>query len=133
MSTSDQNTTTPTHLITKLTYLYTNLTEVLNKLIVSMTSHAETITTTLSAQDGTEEVYNIPSIGYLYNEVNLLTKQIESLVNLNNDTLSLRYTDGSVKNFEMQKMSALIDELEDFAENNVQLPEEFRVKNNWFF
>jgi len=124
---------TPTHLITKLTYLYSNLQELLNKLVVSMSSYSETVTTTLQATDGTPEIYNIPSLGYLFNEVEILTKQMESLINLNNDTLSLKYTDGSIKNFEMKKLSALIDELEEFAEVDLPLPEEFRIKNNWFF
>ena len=120
-------------LLAKLTLLHSNLTEFMNKFAQSLTSYSNYTEVIQQAEDGSTSTIKIPSMGYMGMQVTALNNQIETLVSANDKELILKYTDGSVRSFEMKALSTLIDTLESIKDAQFTIPSEFRVKNNWFF
>ena len=119
--------------LTKLNVLYNNLTEFYNKFAEAMNSNAETVTANQIAADGTTSKITIPSIGYYTTQVRTLNQQIDSMLYANNNEIALQFQDGSVKKFEMQPLSQLVQTLESVDGMSFAAPTDFRTKANWFF
>lgn len=117
----------------KLHILYSNMQEFLNKVSISLTSTDDYIDVNYQNLDGTTSTTKIPGLGYMKSEITAINNEMDSLINANDETITLRYKDGSVKNFEMKRLSALIDDLESIQDRSFNVPSDFRVKNNWFF
>lgn len=117
----------------KLNLLYSNMTEFLSKFSESLTSSKDYIDVTSYDTDGTTSSTTIPSVGAMKGDINALNSQMESLIYNNDDTISLKFTDGTVRSFEMKKISELVNDLEAIENETFDTPVSFRVKNNWFF
>lgn len=118
----------------KLNVLYTNMNEFLTKLSESMTTNGDTVKVKFTDPE-TDEVSEtvIPSVGSLNGKITAVGNQVRSLLNANEDTVSLEYQDGSVRSFSMDKVSELVDSLEEIENEEFQVPTSFKIKNNWFF
>jgi hypothetical protein len=55
------------------------------------------------------------------------------MVYANNNEISLQFEDGSVKKFEMQQLSQLVQTLESVQDMSFPVPSEVLTKTNWFF
>ena len=119
--------------LARLNMLYSNLLEFSSKFAEAMNSSAETVTAYQLDSAGTISELVIPSIGYYTSEVKTLQQQFESMLYANNNEIALQFTDGSVKKFDMQQMSQLVQTLESVADMSFPVPTDFRTKTNWFF
>lgn len=117
----------------RLNLLYSNMVEFLNKFSESTTTSKDIIEVDYWTSDGTKNTSEIPSVGSMKADITALNKQIQSLISVNDDTLALEFEDGSVKKFDMKKLSQLVDDLESIEDESFTVPTSFRVKNNWFF
>ena len=128
-----ENKETLAQFLAKLNILYNNLLEFYNKFGEAMNSNAESVTTYQLTDAGNIEEMKIPSIGYYTTTVRALQQQIESLIYANDNEIALQYQDGSVKRFNMQQMSSLVQTLESVSNMSFPVPTDFRTKTNWFF
>jgi hypothetical protein len=119
--------------LAKLNTLYNNLLEFYNKFAEAMNSTAETVTAYQLNSEGEIEEMQIPSIGYYTTQVRTIKSQIDSMISANNNEISLKFEDGSVKKFEMQQLSQLVQTLESVGTMSFTPPSDFRTKTNWFF
>ena len=123
----------PSQILSKLVTLYNTLNEFLVKFSQSTTAYYSTTPVQWQDDEGLSQTINIPSLGYINSEVTQLKQQIESLISVNGDKISLSFTDGTVRTFDMRKVSQLVESIESIKDSSFAVPAEFRVKNNWFF
>ena len=119
--------------LAKLNNLYNNLLEFYNKFGESMSSNLESVTTYQLTSDGSISTMQIPSIGYYISEVKTLNQQINAMLYANDNQIALQFQDGSVKKFEMQQLSQLVQTLESVENMSFTAPTDFKTKTNWFF
>lgn len=119
--------------LAKLNTLYNNLLEFYNKFAEAMNSTAETVTAYQLNSAGEIEEIQIPSIGYYTSQVRTIQSQINSMISANSNEIALKFDDGSVKKFEMQQLSQLVQTLESVGTMSFTPPTDFRTKTNWFF
>jgi len=125
---------TQSQLMANLVLIYDSLQEILTKFaLASNTSYAQNVTAQWYGNDGQVESMNIPSLGYIKTDIKNLHDTIETLINDNDDKLSLEYADGSVRSFEMRKISELLDILNSTKDVSFENPSEFKAKTNWMF
>lgn len=120
-------------LIARLNTLYSNMLEIYNKFAEAMSATTESVTAFTVAEDGTVNSVSIPAIGYYAAQVRAVNSTIESLVYANDDEIALRFSDNSVKRFEMLPLSNTVSALESVSDMSFDVPADFRTKNNWFF
>ena len=119
--------------LANLNILYGNLLEFYNKFAEAINSNAETVTARQISNEGTVSEIDIPSIGYYTTQVRALAQQIDAMLYANNNEIALQFQDGSVKKFEMQQLSQLVQTLESIDGTSFTVPTDFRTKTNWFF
>jgi len=127
------NSTSQSQLMANMVILYGALQEYLLKFSQSTTSYSDYTSFEWYDINGTEQSMNIPSIGHIKSDIESVKDQLESLISNNDDKITLRYKDGTIKSFEMQKISHLIDTLNGIQTTEFEVPIEFRAKNNWMF
>ena len=125
--------TSQSQLMANMVILYGALQEYLLKFSQSTTSYSDYTTVEWYDIDGVQQSMNIPSIGHIKSDIEGVKDQLESLISNNDDKITLRYKDGTVKSFEMQKISQLIDTLNGINSTQFDVPGEFKAKNNWMF
>ena len=124
----DQN-----QLMAELITLYGALHEYLIKFSQSTTSYSDYTEFDWYDTDGNLNNMKIPSIGNIKSDINEIKDQLESLIHNNDDNISLRYKDGSIRSFEMKKISKILDTINQINETEFIVPSEFKAKNNWMF
>lgn len=120
-------------LMSNLVSLYASLQEFLVKFSQSTTSYSDYTNVNWLDINGNNQTISIPSLGFMKSDIDVLRKQLETLISNNGDTITLKYNDGTVKSFDMQKVSTLIDTLNSVGDAQFTIPNEFRAKSNWFF
>lgn len=125
---------TQSQLLSSLVTLYQALQEYLLKFSQSSdTDFSESTSFTWADATGDTHTMNIPSIGYIKSDITNIKDQLESLISNNDDTITLKYKDGTVKSFEMQKISKLVDILNNTGKVQFNVPSQLKYKNNWMF
>ena len=124
---------TQSQLMSNLVTIYGSLQEFLVKLSQSTTSFSDYTAVDWIDQNGNAQTINIPSLGFMKSDIDILKSQLETLISNNGDSIVLQYNDGTVKSFDMVKISSLIDTLNSVDGSQFTIPSEFRAKSNWFF
>lgn len=121
-------------LLSSLVMLYQSLQEYLLKFSqASNVDFMEDTSFTWVGSNGEENTMTIPSIGYIKSDITSIKDQLESLISNNDDIISLKYKDGTVRSFEMKKVSQLIDALNGVSDTSFSIPQTIKYKNNWMF
>jgi hypothetical protein len=96
-------------------------------------SKSENVSVTQTKDDGSTYTINVPSFGYLKGKIDDINTRFDTLLSTNSDVIGIKSSTGDVRKFELKKTSQLLEELESIQTASVAVPNEFRVKNNWFF
>jgi len=96
-------------------------------------SRSENVSVSQTKSDGTKFSINVPSFGYLKGKIDDINTNFDTLLSTNTDVIGIKSANGDVRKFELKKTSALITDLENIKNLAITVPNEFRVKNNWFF
>jgi len=96
-------------------------------------SKSENVNVTQTKDDGTTYSISVPSFGYLKGKIEDINTRFDTLLSTNADVVGIKSSSGDVRKFELKKTSQLIKELEAIQNATINVPTEFRVKNNWFF
>ena len=111
-------------LLSSLVMLYQSLQEYLLKFSqASNVDFMEDTSFTWVGSNGEENTMTIPSIGYIKSDITSIKDQLESLISNNDDIISLKYKDGTVRSFEMKKVSQLIDALNGVSDTSFSIPQ----------
>jgi len=113
--------------------LYGALQEFLLKFSQSTTSYSDYTNVEWYDTKGVKQSMQIPSIGFIKSDIDDIKDQFESLISNNDDKIQLKYKDGTVKSFEMKKISTLVDSLNKIEDTSFIVPDSFRSKGNWMF
>jgi hypothetical protein len=122
-----------TDFMQKLMILYSNMNEFLNKFSTSVVSTKDYIDVNFTTIDGTTSTTSIPTVGHMKADVVALRAQIESMINVNDNTIGIKFSDGTTRTFNMSKLSSIVNSLESISGTTFDSPTTFRIKNNWFF
>lgn len=96
-------------------------------------SNSENVSIDQRQPDGTSTIISVPSFGYLKGKVEEIDNNFNTLISANGDVVGLRSANGDVRKFQLKKTSQLITELETASTRPLNVPNSFKVKNNWFF
>ncbi len=96
-------------------------------------SKSENVNVTQTKDDGTTYSISVPSFGYLKGKIEDINTRFDTLLSTNADVVGIKSSSGDVRKFGLKKTSQLITELEAIQNATINVPTEFRVKNNWFF
>jgi len=117
----------------QLAILQKNIISFFQKLNSSLISSNETVSVDYTKDDGTTATLDIPSFGYLKDQVSNLNNKIEELININDNSIGLQFQDGTVRKFKVDSVNQVIKDLEKLQDSTFSIPTDFRIKNNWFF
>jgi hypothetical protein len=115
-------------LLAQFLRLQKNSLEMMSKVSEATTSSRDTIDVNMVDENGQEKVIQIPSFGFIKSELNRLEENQKQLAGLGDNTATLRMPDGSHK--KIFESSILRDPAQI---GSLQVPGEFKIKNNWFF
>jgi hypothetical protein len=110
-----------------------NLEEALDKLSKMYSSEQESLEVEVEQQDGSIKTYQIPTISHLNGKVDDVNNMLTSLIKANENEIGIELNNGSVKKFSMQNISEIVSDLNQIQSQSLSIPEDFKVKNNWFF
>lgn len=110
-----------------------NMNNFLYSLEKILQSKSENVDITQMTEDGSKFTINVPSFGYLKGKIEEINKKFETLLSANNDVIGIRSSNGDVRKFELKKISQLISDLENIENSSFEIPNTFKIKNNWFF
>lgn len=108
--------------------LQSNSLEIIKALSKTLTTNDESIDITLKDELGNEQVYKLPSINYLKNQIGRLDENIKQLSGVNDDVANIRLPNGTfskIFQYKILKSPPIIKSL--------SIPTKFNTKNNWFF
>lgn len=108
--------------------LNNNALEIVSKLAEATTSSNESIELKLTDDNNVSKSQSILSFGFIKSELNRLEENQKQLAGLGDTKSTLRMPDGSLK--KIFESSILKDPK---ALTALQVPSEFKIKNNWFF
>ena len=115
-------------LLAQFLRLEQNALEIVSKMSEVVSSANETVTFTLTAEDGTTTTYLVPSFGNMNNKIDRVDSTTQALAGLGDSSAVIRLPDGTTKKiFE----ASIIRDPE--AISSLQVPAQFKIKNNWFF
>ena len=124
---------TSQQLMADLVTLYTALEEFLLKFSESTTSFSDYTDFKWIDANGEQQTMKIPSVGHMKTDISEVKQQLEDLIRNNDDKIVLKYGDDSVRSFEMRKVSALLDNINQISDTQFNVPTEFKAKANWMF
>lgn len=110
-----------------------NMQEFLLKLSTSLSTTSKSVNVNQTLQDGSTQVFTIPSFTYLDNRVSNLDAKFTELLSGNANQLGVKDADGNLRTFELKDISAVISDLENVTNSGVAVPASFNYKTNWFF
>lgn len=110
-----------------------NMQEFLLKLSTSLSTTSKSVNVNQTLQDGSTQVFTIPSFTYLDNRVSNLDAKITELLSGNANQLGVKDADGNLRTFELKDISSVISDLENVTNTGVAVPSSFNYKTNWFF
>jgi len=117
-----------TQFLAQLLRIQKNSMEIVGKLTQVTGSDSPSVQIKLEDADGTTQVYEVPGIGYIQNEILRIDKNFNSLTGQNGQDVTVRMPDGSFKKI---IQSTLFKEPSKIG--NLLVPSTFNRKNNWFF
>jgi hypothetical protein len=120
-------------LLTRLAVDIQNMNSFLYSLNTMLESKSDNVDITQTYDDGSQYSITVPSFGYLKGKIDDLNENFNTLINTNDDVIGIKSENGDVRKFELQKVSSLISDLEDVETTSFEVPNDFRIKNNWFF
>jgi hypothetical protein len=115
-------------LVAQFLRLQSNSLEIINGLNEVATSSNESVTIQVLDENGLPKTVNIPSYGYMNGEIQRLNNNIKSLAGLGENSATVRNSDGTYS--QVYKSKTL---KEPSSPSELQIPNSFRVKDNWFF
>ena len=89
-----------------------NMQEFLLKLSTSLSTTSKSVNVNQTLQDGSTQVFTIPSFTYLDNRVSNLDAKFTELLSGNANQLGVKDADGNLRTFELKDISAVISDLE---------------------
>lgn len=117
-----------TSLLEQFMILQRNSLEIISKISEATTSNQESVPMTMISDSGETTQYMIPSFGFLTKEISRIDSNILQLSGLGDASTIITLPDGTTK--KIFEASILRDPE---AISTLQVPQEFRIKNNWFF
>ena len=117
-----------TQFLQQLLRIQKNSMEIVGKLSQITSSTSESVIISLEDQAGVSKAYELPSIGFIKNEISRIDKNFSSLIGQDGADVTVRMPDGSFKKI---IQSTLFKEPSPIGSLNV--PTSFNRKNNWFF
>ena len=115
-------------LLEQFLLLNTNSLEIISKLSEVATSSADSVTFNLTQTDGSVKQMQIPAFGYINNKIDRVDNTVQSLAGLGDSSSIIKLPDGTTK--KIFEASIIKDPTPIPA---LQVPKEFKIKNNWFF
>ena len=115
-------------LIAQFLRLQKNALEIINGLNEVATSTNETVSIQILDENGNPTNANIPSYGFVRNEIQRLDSNVQALAGLGANSSTVRNPDGTYS--QIFKAQALRDPA---PLRNLQVPSTFASKDNWFF
>lgn len=120
-------------LLARLAIDIENMNSFLFSLNTMLESKSDSVDITQTLNDGTQYSISVPSFGYLKGQIDDLSTNFNTLINANDDVIGIKSENGDVRKFELQKISQLVTDLENVESATFEIPNDFRIKNNWFF
>lgn len=120
-------------ILARLTVDMTNMESFLMSLENILESKSENVNVTQRKEDGSEFTITVPSFGYLKGKIEDINSRFDTLLSANDDVIGIKSSNGEVRKFELKKTSKLIEELEGITDSSLNVPNQFKVRNNWFF
>ena len=118
-----------TTLLEQALILEKNQLETVAKINDATVSNADSISISITnPADGTSQVVNIPSFGYLKNAIERIDSNINSIANINSSGSTIKLSDGSYRNIISSKIPSEAPTVTKV--NNVT---NFNFRSNWFF
>jgi hypothetical protein len=96
-------------------------------------SQSENVTVSQTRSDGSSVNITVPSFGYLKGKIDDINTKFDTLISANSDVIGITSSTGEVRKFELKKTSQLIQDLEQVQNSTFNVPNSFKVRNNWFF
>jgi hypothetical protein len=115
-------------LISQFLKLETNALETFNKLNEAITSNKQTVDVDLFDQSNNLVRIQIPSFGFLKNEINRLDTNLQNLAGTGDSDTNVRLADGTYRKVITSKLKTAGNTLTEVA-----VPTNFNTKSNWFF
>jgi hypothetical protein len=128
-----ETTHTLSEVLKRLTVDIDNMNSFLFSLENILQSKSENVSITQKNEAGDQTIINVPSFGYLKGQIEDIKTNFETLLSVNNNVIGIKSSNGDVRKFELKKTSQLISDLEKVENSTLNVPSQFRVKNNWFF
>ena len=108
--------------------LETNSLEIISKLSEVATSSADSVSFNLTQPDGTVSTVQIPAFGFMNNKIDRVDNTVQNLAGLGDASTVVKLPDGTTKKIFVASI------IRDPAPiTNLQVPQGFKIKNNWFF
>jgi hypothetical protein len=117
-----------TQFLQQLLRIQKNSMEIVGKLNDVTISNAQTIVIEQESQDGTVKTYEVPSIGFLKNQISRLDTNFNTLSGLDGGDVTVRMPDGSFKKIVQSTLFKTPSTI-----GQLLVPSKFNRKNNWFF
>lgn len=115
-------------LMEQISMLNKNSVEIISKLNDVVSSNSSSISVNMQEDDGSTSQYQLPSVGFLKNEIDIANSNIKKLAGLQADN-SVVIIDGKstkkVQSIDLNREPNQID--------NIGLVSQFKQSNNWFF
>jgi hypothetical protein len=120
-------------LLKRLTVDANNMNAFLYSLSNMLESKSENVTVSQYTEDGSQYTITVPSFGYLKGKIEDINNKFDSLLSANGDTVGVKSSNGDIRKFELKKISQLVSDLDNIENVTLNLPNSFKVRNNWFF
>jgi hypothetical protein len=105
-----------------------NSLEIISKLSEIATSSADSVSFNLTQDDGSIKTMQIPAFGFMNNKIDRVDNTVQNLAGLGDASTVIKLPDGTTKKiFE----ASIIRDPSPIP--SLQVPQEFKIKNNWFF
>lgn len=115
-------------LISQFLKLETNALEVFDKLNEAITSNKKTVDIDLFDQNNNLVRVQIPSFGYIKNEINRLDNNVKNLSGTGDSDTNVRLSDGTYRKVITSRLKTAANQI-----TSVAVPTTFNSKANWFF
>lgn len=115
-------------LLAQFLRLENNSLEIISKLSEVATSSADSVTFNLTQSDGTTSQVQIPAFGFMNNKIDRVDNTVQNLAGLGDASTVIKLPDGTTK-----KIFAASIVKDPTPIPSLQVPQNFQIKNNWFF
>lgn len=115
-------------LISQFLQLNRNSLEIFDKLNEAITSNKETVSVDLFDENNNLQRVQIPSFGFLKNEINRVDRNVSNLSGVGDSDTNVRLSDGSFRKVITARLRTAANNI-----NELAVPTSFTTRNNWFF